>query len=77
MNDCIMIDNLVVFANHGVLKEEKTMISPFDGFSRPAIILSRVDFPLPLFPMIFQKLLTMPKYARSLRSSRSATAALL
>ena len=25
MDDCIMIDNLVVFANHGVYKEEKTM----------------------------------------------------
>lgn len=25
MNDCIMIDDLVVFANHGVYKEEKTM----------------------------------------------------
>ena len=29
MNDCIMIDNLVVFANHGVLKEEKTMGQKF------------------------------------------------
>ena len=25
MDECIMIDNLVVFANHGVFKEEKTM----------------------------------------------------